>query len=171
MEYPIEFKLATYTLRVYEDLTVTKKQVTKKYGERWIPIKFYKLSLFDKYNNETNYYRFSLTIDGKQIPIKRHRLMYYAHNQDWDIFDSRRDNSIDHIHGTNAGDYIHNLRVVTQQQNQFNQQNAKGYYWDKKKKNFKAQICINGKRIAICCNSEEEAIETRKQLKLKYHII
>lgn len=169
MNYPIEIKLATYTLRVYEDLTVTKKQITKKNGEHWIPIKFYKLSIFDKYNNETNYYRLSLTINGKQIQIKRHRLIYYAHNQDWDIFDSTM--KIDHINGTKEGDYIHNLRVVTQQQNQFNQQNAKGYYWNKQKQKFYAQICINRKRIAISCDTEEEAIETRKQLKEKYHKI
>ena len=97
--------------------------------------------------------------------------MYYAHNQDWNIFDSTMNNHIDHINGTKEGDYIHNLRVVTQQQNQFNQQNAKGYSWDKKKQKFKAQICINRKRISITCDSEEEAIETRKQLKEKYHKI
>ena len=127
MNYPIEVKLGTCTLRVYEDLTATKKQITKKYGERWIPIKFTK---------DLNYYKFMLTIDGKRFPIRRHRLIYYAHNQNWDIFDSRRDNSIDHINGTESGDYIHNLRLVTHQQNHFNRQNAKGYYWDKKKQKF-----------------------------------
>ena len=171
MEYPIEFKLGTYTLRVYEDLTVTKKNITKKYGERWIPIKFSKISYFDKYNNEAIYYKFILMINGKQFNFKRHRLIYYAHNQDWDIFDSRRDNSIDHIRGTKSGDYIHNLRIVTHQQNSFNQLNAKGYRWREDKKKWIAYICIDKKSLQITCDSEEEAIETRKQLKLKYHII
>jgi hypothetical protein len=170
MEYPIEVNLGTYTLRVYEDCSVTKKQITKKYGERWIPVNFTKETRIKK-NGKINYYLFTLIIDGKIFYSRRHRLMYYAHHQDWNIFDSSLNNHIDHIHGTEAGDYIHNLRLVTHQQNQMNQQNAKGYCWDKNHKKWIAHICINRKRIRVTCDSEEEAIETRKQLKLKYHII
>ena len=168
MENPIEVKLGNYTLRVYEDLTVTKKQITKKYGERWIPIKFYKETRIIK-NDEINYYRFKLTINGKQIQIRRHRLMYYAHNQDWNIFDSSMNNHIDHINSTESGDYIHNLRNVTNQQNQFNRIDCKGYF--KHFNKWVAYICIDRKQIHVRCNSEEEAIEARKQLKIKYHKI
>ena len=170
MNYPIEIKLGNNTLRVYEDCSVTKKQITKKYGERWIPIKFTKETRIKK-NDEINYYGFKLMIDGKRIHIRRHRLMYYAHHQDWDIFDSRKDNSIDHINGTESGDYIHNLRNVTHQQNHYNRQNAKGYYWHKKNQKFIVQIGVDKKQIKKSCDTEEEAIETRKQLKIKYHKI
>jgi hypothetical protein len=172
MENPIEIKLGTYTLRVYEDLTVTKyKKKSTRLPEMWVPINFSKQEKINKNGNIITYYRFELKINGKRIKIRRHRLIYYAHNQDWDIFDSSMNNSIDHINGTESGDYIHNLRLVTHQQNHFNRQNAKGYCWDKKKKKFMAQIFIDGKNIAIRCNSEEEAIEARKQLKIKYHKI
>jgi len=162
MEYPIEIKLGTYTLRVYEDLTATKKQITNKYGERWIPIKFTK---------EKNYYRFTLTIDGKRFHFRRHRLIYYAHNKDWDIFDTTMNNHIDHINGTKEGDYIHNLRNVTNHQNTYNRQHTKGYYWCKNHTKWIAHIGVDRKQIVIYCDTEEEAIEARKQLKIKYHKI
>jgi hypothetical protein len=172
MNYPIEFKLGNYILRMYKDLSVTKyKKKSTRLPEMWVPIKFYKETKKRKNDVKAIYYRFELQIDGKRKTIRRHRLNYYAHHQDWDIFDSSLDNQIDHIHGTDAGDYIHNLRIVTHHQNQLNQQNAKGYRWREDRKKWIAYICLDKKNFQITCDTEEEAIEARKKLKLKYHSI
>ena len=111
----------------------------------------------------------SININNKQIYI--HRLIYHAHNQDFDIFDISRNNLIDHINCDRGDNNISNLRVVTNQQNQFNTR-AKGYTWHKTNKKWKAQIQINTKRIHLGhFDTEEEARNAYLEAKKKYHII
>ena len=73
-----------------------------------------------------------------------HRVVYFIHNQKWKIHDSSTDNSIDHIDRNPLHNNIENLRVVTNQQNLWNQ-NAKGYCFDRASGKYKAQICVDYK--------------------------
>lgn len=55
----------------------------------------------------------------------------------------------DHINHATLDNRNSNLRIVTHQQNNFNQRNTKGYCWDKSHKKYRARIRINGKIINL----------------------
>ena len=79
---------------------------------------------------------------------------------------------IDHINGIRNDNRICNLRSVTPQQNQWNRNTAKGYYFNKRSKKYKAQIAINTKRIHLgLYDTPEQAREAYLQAKEKYHKI
>ena len=92
--------------------------------------------------NQTGYRH--IMLNKKQY--KEHRLIYLMHNPEWDITDTSQ--KIDHINMIKDDNRIENLRVVTQQENQFNT-NAKGYSRNKKAQKYEAQIMINGKKIHL----------------------
>jgi len=95
-----------------------------------------------------------------------HRLIYIWHNGD--IPEGLQ---IDHINGVKDDNRIENLRLVTNQENQFNTQ-AKGYYWDKPKSKFRTQITLDGKRIHIgYFNNENDARIAYEEAKSKVHQI
>ena len=98
-----------------------------------------------------------------------HRVVYFLHNQEWDIHDTCRDNSIDHIDRNKLNNNIENLRVVTNQQNLWNQ-NAKGYYFRKLTGKYQAQIRVNGenKHLGMFV-SEDDARDAYLIAKEKYH--
>jgi len=78
-----------------------------------------------------------------------HRIVYKSHNPNWNIYDSSRDNSIDHIDNNKLNNNINNLRVVNHSENQLNKdvvRNAKGYTYDKKRNKYQAYININNKQ-------------------------
>ena len=76
---------------------------------------------------------------------------------------------IDHIDRNRQNNNMNNLRIVSNQENSFNQ-TAKGY--SKNGKRFQAQICFNNKRLNIGrFDTEEEARNAYLQAKEKYHII
>jgi hypothetical protein len=104
---------------------------------------------------------------------RKHRLIYYANNQDWDITDgSIANNSIDHIDGNRKNNNIINLRVVTHQQNHFNQTKAKGYCWHKKNKKWLAQITVDNKNIHLgYFDKEDDARTAYLEAKEIYHKI
>ena len=123
-----------------------------------------------KQSNSGNGYK-SVRI-GK--PYKVHRVIYYIHNQDWDIYDTKRDNVIDHIDGNKHNNSIENLRVVNQSQNLWNNYhtNVKGYYWNKRDKKFLAHICVNYKQIHLgYFDLAEDAHNAYLDAKNIYHII
>jgi hypothetical protein len=79
---------------------------------------------------------------------------------------------IDHINGIINDNRICNLRSVTNQQNQWNQINAKGYTWNKKTKKWQSQISYNNKVIFLgSFDIEQEARNAYLQAKEKYHKI
>ena len=137
-----------------------------KKGDVWKEIKLQTDSKKYKY--------LEFNLNKKRYTFKLHRLMYWLHNREWDIFNSSQDNSIDHIDGNNQNNNIENLRVVTNQENSFNMTRAKGYTCrnNKKKKKWKAQISLN--RKTICLGLFDNEIDARNAYlvaKEKYHII
>jgi hypothetical protein len=66
------------------------------------------------------------------------------------------DMQVDHIDGDRANNNLSNLRVVTHQQNAFNNHVAKGYTWVNRVGKWKAQIMHNGKQNHIGHYATEE---------------
>tara|TARA_B110000285_G_C14523148_1_gene337477 strand:+ start:18 stop:509 length:492 start_codon:yes stop_codon:yes gene_type:complete len=100
-----------------------------------------------------------------------HRVIYHAHNQEWNISDVSKNNLIDHIDGDKTNNNISNLRVVTSQQNSFNTR-AKGISWNKCAKKWMAQIYLNRKKIHLgYFETEEEARNAYLEAKKIYHIM
>lgn len=162
----IEFELKNRRLRLNPDGVMycrshCRGKETKK--ETWREIKFHKSHGYDQCQ---------ISINGKQRNFFKHRLVKLAHDPTFDIFDSSPNNYIDHENRTPADNSNGNLRVVTNQQNQFNRSNTKGYYWDKTNKKWKAYITLNGKQITLgYFKTEEEAHEAYLAAKPIYHII
>lgn len=106
---------------------------------------------------------------GKNIYL--HRLNYYAHNQDWDLFDNSKHNHIDHIDLKKGNNHISNLRVVTQSQNNTNN-NCKGYAWCNTRNKYISRIVFNGKSTYLGqYDTKEEARKKYLEAKKIYHII
>ena len=112
----------------------------------------------------TGYYH--ITITHKKYLL--HRVCYYAHNPEWNIYNSSQDNQIDHIDRHRTNNNISNLREATNQQNNENKI-VKGYSYHKKNKQWRARLKKDGKEYCIYCNSEEEAIAAREKLKATHH--
>ena len=107
----------------------------------------------------------------KPKTYKLHRVNYYAHNQCWNIHDTSKDNFIDHENNIKINNHIENLRVVTNQENQFNRK-AKGYYWYKQRQKWMARIKLNGKQKFLgLFVLEEDARTAYLEAKKIYHII
>ena len=64
-----------------------------------------------------------IELNGKKY--KCHRVIYQGFNPKWDIYDSKRDNSIDHIDGNESNNAISNLRPSTNSENQCNKKKQK----------------------------------------------
>ena len=120
-------------------------------------------------DKRTKYEKYRIKINNETYVLSR--IVYKAHNNDWDITDTSKNNLIDHININSLDNRIENLRILTQQQNQFNSK-AKGYYWYKKNNNWVAKIGINGKRIHLGYFTEEaDARNAYLEAKKTYHII
>jgi len=161
----IEFVLENRRLRLIDGVMYCRAHrdghETKK--EIWRELKFCKTHGYDQCG---------ITIDGKARTFKKHRLVKLAHDPTFDIFDASPSNCIDHINRTRDDNSNDNLRVVTQQQNLFNRSGVKGYSWDKKRKKWKAEIGLNGKRKTLGrFKTEEEARAAYLKAKAKLHII
>ena len=103
--------------------------------------------------------------------FSHHRVIYYAHNKDFDILDVSKKNYLDHINRDRADNNISNLRVVTAQQNQFNI-GGKGYSWCKRDNKWCAEIGVNFKSIYLGrFVTEEEARNAYLEAKKIYHIM
>ena len=98
-----------------------------------------------------------------------HRVVYFIHNDDWDIHDTCRNNSIDHIDRNPLNNNIENLRVVTHSQNMCNT-DAKGYCFDKARGKYMASIRVDGKNKHLgYFVTEDDAHNAYVEAKKKYH--
>lgn len=135
-----------------------------KKGDEWKEIKIQ--------INSKGYKRFQFQVNKKTYTFRIHRLVYWLHNPHWDIYNSSTNNSIDHIDGDILNNNIENLRLVTHQENHWNRTRAKGCYWNKREKKWKAEIKFNGetKRLGSFDN-EVDARNAYLEAKKIYHII
>ena len=148
----------------YENGKIYRFYELKK-GDEWKEIKIQSAG--------NGYKRFKFYVNKKLYTFRFHRLVYWLHNRDWDILDSSiKNNSIDHIDGDKLNNNIENLRLVTHQENQWNRTHAKGYYWFKKSKKWRAEIRLNSKPIHLgLFDNEIDAHNAYLEAKKKYHII
>ena len=115
----------------------------------------------------SGYKRYKFKINQKIYSLSR--IIYKAHNNDWDITDVSKNNFIDHINRDSTDNRIENLRILTNQQNQWNR-NVKGYYWNKTKKKWQAYIRIDKKKKNIgSFDKEEDAAIAYLKAKEIYH--
>ena len=120
-------------------------------------------------DKKTKYEKYVIGINGKTCRLSR--IVYKAHNNDWDITDTSDNNFIDHINNNSLDNRIENLRILTHQQNQFNSK-AKGYSWAKRDKRWHAEIKLDYVTIHLGSFKEEaDARNAYLEAKEKYHII
>jgi len=95
----------------------------------------------------------------------RHRLIWAYHNG----WPEDRTLEVDHVNREKGDDRIENLRLVTAGKNQENN-NAKGYCYDRNRDKYKAGIKVNGKTVNLGrFDTQEEARAAYIAAKLKYH--
>jgi hypothetical protein len=161
----IEFVLKNRRLRLYPDGTITCRAIINGKETKngvWNKVTFFEIK---------GYSECSLTIDGKSRKFLQHRLIYLACNPSWDIFDTSKDNCIDHINRIKTDNSIDNLRLVSQQENTFNT-NAKGYSLDKKTKKWMTRIMVNNKSSLLgYFDKEEDAHAAYLKAKERLHVI
>ena len=117
---------------------------------------------------ETGYKKYVISINKQYILS---RVIYKAHNPEWDITDTSSSNQIDHININSLDNRIENLRVLNNQQNNFNKE-VKGYNWLKNTNKWRAMIMVNGKSIHLGYFTEEaDARQAYLTAKEKYHIM
>lgn len=79
---------------------------------------------------------------------------------------------IDHINGDRSNNFLSNLRVVTNQQNQWNRTTAKGYSRSKQHNKWKAKLSVNGEfKFLGLFDSEADARAAYLKAKTIYHQI
>jgi hypothetical protein len=78
----------------------------------------------------------------------------------------------DHINHDTLDDRRENLRVVTRQENTFNQSGVKGYCWNHRAKKFQAQITLDGKQHFLgYYDTTSDAHAAYLAAKARYHRI
>ena len=125
-------------LKVYRDGRVEREFIYTSGVKIWIKI--------GALSKTIGYYTFVLIRKKYRKLYLVHRVMGYAY-LGLDIDDKTQ--IIDHIDRNRTNNNLINLRIVTQQQNAFNKSNIKGYYWEKERNKYRAQITVNRKKIHL----------------------
>ena len=106
---------------------------------------------------KSGYQKYKFQMSGINYILSR--VIYKAHNPEWDMTDNSKSNQIDHINVNSLDNRIENLRIVTQAQNLRNT-SAKGYCWSTRDKLYRAEIMVDGKRRYLGgFHTKEEARE------------
>jgi hypothetical protein len=120
---------------------------------------------------KNGYIRISLTIDGVEKMYYLQRLVYLFHNPEWNIFDTSRNNSIDHVNGNRANNRIENLENVNNSQNQQNSTHyggkeitGVGFCKDGRKRPWQAYWYENNKQKNKYFATEQEALNHRREM-------
>ena len=152
----MEIELNGAKLRVYDDGRIERfglKQWKLK-EETWFELKG-----CISFNSKSNYKHHQTSINKKLYHTSR--IVYLAHNQNWNIHDVSPNNSIDHIDRNTSNNHISNLRIATALEQALNRNttiNAKGYCWDKHRQKWMAYITISKKtKFLGYFKTEEEA--------------
>lgn len=164
---------------LYKYGVINKKQVSVSV-ENWMDIwswrenktkPSYWFKLKPSFQTDQNgYKKYVISLSNKNYVLSR--VIYKLYNKDWHITDTSNENVIDHINVNSLDNRIENLRVVTNQQNQWNQKNVRGYYFDKKRGKYRAQLKCNKK--TICGKFRATAEEARADyllLKAEHHVL
>jgi len=147
----MEVELNNTKLKVYEDGRVER---------------FWRNKYWREVENTPISYGYS-QINCNRRPYKRHRIIAMCY-LGLDI--NNTDLVVDHIDHNKINNNVNNLRVVSQQQNQFNRSNVKGY--GKEKGKWRAKIAYNDKNYHLgYYKTEEEAREAYLEAKRQFHII
>jgi len=121
-----------------------------------------------KSKHKNGYLYPGINIKGIQYGCLGHILAWYLHYNE--VINISME--IDHIDGNRSNNKIENLRIITPQQNRFNNHTCKGYYYHKTNKKWNAQIKVNRKNIYIgTFNTEQEARQAYLNAKEIYHKI
>lgn len=92
-----------------------------------------------------------------RTPMYAHRIIFYLHHGYWPKV-------IDHIDRDKSNNLIDNLRDVTQSVNLRNQDDIKGYTWDKEHNKWRAQASKDNKQIYLgLFETEEQASNAYKE--------
>ena len=148
----IEFKLENRRLRLIDDEFYSRsfRSGTETKKETWRKVTF---------SDSHGYLQCNLTFNKVRHMFLQHRMVWFAHHQDWNIWDSSPDNSIDHINQDKKDNRLCNLRKATNAENQQNI-NRKGCSFDKACNKWVARIQLNGKSKNLgYYDTEEEAHE------------
>lgn len=106
-------------------------------------------------------------IGGKHVKV--HRLIASAY-LGLDMTNLKK--QVDHRNGIRHDNRLENLRLVTCQQNHFNQTTALGYYWHKRANKWQAKIKLDGRTIYLGrFVIEEDARQAYLDAKLIHHKI
>jgi hypothetical protein len=118
----------------------------------------------------------------RQIKIKgkkyyAHRLIYQMFNEQWDITDTSRDNSVDHADRDKLNNNIDNLRVATHSQNKANsgeyKNNTSGHLnvsWNKAVGKWDVRVRVNKKtHFGGVFDKKEDAIAKATEMRNELH--
>ena len=123
----------------------------------------------NKTNNRAGYLKANgyRAIKINKVKYNEHRLVWV-----WHFGAIPSGLQIDHINGKRDDNNIANLRLVTHQENHFNELKAKGCYFNKRANKWAAQIKANGKAKHLgYFQTEDKAREAYLNAKEIYHII
>ena len=158
----IEFMLKDRRVRLIDGVFYARAfwggKETKK--ETWNKVSF---------GNDKGYLRCELALNKVRHSLYQHRMVWFAHHQEWNIWDTSRDNSIDHKNKNKKDNRLCNLHVVIHSENQQNR-DCKGCSFDKRSNKWRSRIMINGKNKDIgYYDTEEEAQEAYLAEKRIHH--